>query len=140
MTHAKFEKVGRSEKPLYGPRKLLLCGFPPGAQSKFLAVLGMVGLGDVSRVWVVTSQGEQTLAALLALEDDSGAGLSSDLPRAIIVAGITENELMRLMSVCKKTGMAQSMWAALTPTSENWTVSQLLTELTAERKQLQKRR
>jgi hypothetical protein len=57
-----------------------------------------------------------------------------------VVAGLTENELMRLMTVCKKTGMANALWATLTPTSEQWTVIQLLTELAAERREMQKRR
>jgi hypothetical protein len=39
MNDAKFEKVSRSDKTLYGPRKLLLCGFADAAQPKFLTVL-----------------------------------------------------------------------------------------------------
>ncbi len=140
MAHAKFQKVGGSDTPLYGPRKLLLCGFAVGAQPKFQAVLKMVGLNVVPKVWVTTDQAESTLADLLALQDKSGAGRSSALPRAIVVAGLTENELMRLMAVCKKTGMANALWATLTPTSEQWTAIQLLTELAAERKEMQKRR
>jgi hypothetical protein len=139
MAHGKFEKVGRSEKSLYGPRKLLLCGFPAGAQAKFQAVLGMVGLGKVPKIWVGAEKAEHLLADLLALEDETGAGSSSALPRAIIVAGITENELMRLMAICKKSGMANALWATLTPTSEHWTIAQLLAELSAERREMQKR-
>jgi len=140
MAHAKFQKVGGSDTRLYGPRKLLLCGFPVGAQPKFEALLEMVGLNSVPKIWVATEQAESVLADLLALQDETGAGASSELPRAIVVAGLTEKELMRLMTVCKKTGMANALWATLTPTSEQWTVIQLLTELAAERKELQKRR
>ncbi len=140
MTHAKFEKVGQSDKPLYGPRKLMLCGFPTGAQPKFQAVLGMVGLSAVPKVWVGTDQADQPIIDLLALEDEAGAGSSSAMPRAIVVAGLSENELMRLMTVCKKTGMTNALWATLTPTSEHWTIKQLLAELAAERKEMQKRR
>jgi len=140
MAHAKFQKVGGSDTPLYGPRKLLLCGFPVGAQPKFQAVLKMVGLSSVPKIWVTTEQAESVLVDLLALQDETGAGTPSGLPRAIVVAGLTENELMRLMTVCKKTGMTNALWATLTPTSEQWTVIQLLTELAAERKEIQKRR
>ncbi|MCK7469823.1 MAG: hypothetical protein MZU95_02750 [Desulfomicrobium escambiense] len=40
-----FEKVTRSEKILYGPRKLLLCGFRAEARQSSTRVLGMVGTG-----------------------------------------------------------------------------------------------
>ena len=139
MTHGKFEKVGGTDKLLYGPRKLLLCGFPAGVQPKFQAVLGMIGMGDVPKVWIGDQQAEHLLADLLTLEDGAGFGSGSALPRAVIVAGITEKQLMRLMGACKKTGMTNALWATLTPTSETWTIKQLLGELAAERKAMQKR-
>ena len=56
------------------------------------------------------------------------------------MAGISENELHRLMTVCKKAGMRNALWAALTPTSETWTLAALLAELSAERRQMQPKR
>jgi hypothetical protein len=44
------------------------------------------------------------------------------------------------MTLCRKTGMQSSLWAALTPTSETWPLAQLLAELQAERKALAGRR
>lgn len=135
-----FEKVTRSEKILYGPRKLLLCGFGAEAQKKFDAILGAAGMSGVPKVWVVTGQGAAPLSDLLELADGSGAGLSSSLPRAVIVAGITEAQLIGLMSVCRKSGMQPALWAVLTPVSERWTVEQLLAELAREREALQKKK
>lgn len=135
-----FEKLTRSEKILYGPRKLLLCGFGAEAQKKFDTILGMAGLSDVPKVWVTTPQGTTPLADLIELAAGSGAGKSSNLPRAVIVAGITEAQLITLMTICKKSGMQQSLWAVLTPVSEKWTVEQLLTELARERETLQKKK
>ena len=139
MVDATFEKVTTSDQPLYGPRKLLLCGFPSGAQPKFETVLEAVGLGDVPKVWVSNTQGDMVLSALLHLPDKSGESVSSNLPRAIVVAGISQNELIRLMTVCKKAGMMHALWATLTPTSETWTIQQLLAELAAERKAMTKK-
>jgi hypothetical protein len=135
-----FEKVTRSEKILYGPRKLLLCGFAAESRKKFNTVLDMVGLAAVPKVWVAAEQGSTPLADLLELPDGSGSEAASALPRAIIVAGITEAQLISLMSVCKKSGMQNALWAVLTPVSEKWTVSQLLTELAREREALHKRK
>ncbi|MBC2710277.1 MAG: DUF3783 domain-containing protein [Desulfosarcina sp.] len=136
MTDGTFEKVKHSDNRMYGSQKLLLCGFPAPAQTKFMAILKMAGLQDVSVVWANEAHGQATLAALLALPDQSGAGSGSNLPRAIIVSGITENQLHGLMTICRKAGMQQALWAALTPTSETWPLAQLLTELQAERKAL----
>jgi hypothetical protein len=134
-----FEKVTRSEKILYGPRKLLLCGFGTEARKKFNTVLETTGLADLPKVWVTTEQGSTALAGLLELPDGSGSEAASALPRAVIVAGISEAQLISLITVCKKSGMQQALWAVLTPVSEKWTVQQLLTELAREREALQKK-
>ena len=100
----------------------------------------MAELQEVDVVWACEENGKETLSALLSLPDGTGAGTGSDLPRAVVVSGITENQLHGLMTVCRKTGMQQSLWAALTPTSETWPLAQLLSELQAERKALSERR
>ncbi len=120
MSQAKFEKIGQSSKALYGPRKLLLYGFPAGAQPKFQAVLEMAGMARTPKIWVGREQAEHTLADLFTLPDNSGSGTSSALPRAVITAGIAEKEIIALMTVCKKSGMTNALWAALTPTSQRW--------------------
>jgi hypothetical protein len=78
------------------------------------------------------------LASLLELPDGSGAEAASALPRAVIVAGITEAQLISLMTACKKSGMQSALWAVLTPVSEKWSVQRLLAELAREREALQK--
>lgn len=140
MTNGTFEKVQHSDSRMYGSPKLLLCGFSAPAQPKFMAVLKMAGLQDVGVVWANEEDGQETLAAMLGLPDGSGAGRGSALSRAIIVSGITQNQLHGLMTVCRKSGMQQSLWAALTPTSETWPLDQLLSELLAERKALSARK
>jgi hypothetical protein len=140
MTDGTFEKVQHSDSRMYGVPKLLLCGFSVPAQPKFMEVLKMAGLQEVDVVWANEENGKETLATLLGLPDGAGSDTGSALPRAIIVSGITENQLHGLMTLCRKTGMQQSLWAALTPTSETWPLAQLLGELQAERKALSQRR
>lgn len=135
-----FEKVTPSQQPLYGPRKLILCGFGAEAQKKFASLLHMVGMADVPKIWATADQGSALLAELMALPDESGAGMASSLPRAVIVGGITQAQLIGLMNVCKKSGMRASLWACLTPVSETWSLSQLLAELARERDAMAKRK
>ena len=140
MTDAGFQKVTQSDNLLYGPRKLLLCGFPAGAQPKFIRLLKMIGLSEMPMVWVSEDQADNRLADLVQLEDGSGAGASSELPRAIIMSGISQMELHLLMSGCRKSGMRQPLWATLTSTSETWSIQNLLKELAAEHEAMKKSR
>ena len=139
MSDNTFSKIGRSDQRLYGPPKLLLCGFPAAAQSNLQKVLAAIGLDRLPVVWIAETQAEMPLRELLELPAGSGEGVSSALPRALIACGITENQLHALMNACRQSGMRQALWATLTPTSENWTVSYLLEHLMAEREQFQAR-
>lgn len=133
-----FERVSQTDAPMYGPRKLLLCGFSASAQQKLRTVLEMAGLADVPTVWLNRDHAATRVSELAQLPDKTGWEISSDLPRGIIVSGIREKDLHRLMTLCRKTGMKNALWAALTPTSETWTLEQLLNELSAERKAMGK--
>jgi hypothetical protein len=133
-----FERVDRSDKPLYGPRKLVLCGFAAEVQSKFAYLLEMLGLKDLPLVWAVDEHADHLVGELVTLPDGSGAGMSSMLPRAIVVAGVREKELHQLMAGCRQAGMRPPLWAVLTTTSESWPLKKLLAELVAERDALQK--
>jgi hypothetical protein len=139
MTDATFEKVGRTSRCLYGPRKMLLCGFPIPAQSKFKTLMEMLGLKSLPLVWASENDGETRLGQLMEQPDGSGEGIASLLPRAIIVSGVSENELHRLMSGCRQAGMQKALWATLTPTSETWALNALLEELSAENKAISER-
>ncbi|MGE0083732.1 MAG: DUF3783 domain-containing protein [Desulfococcaceae bacterium] len=138
MNSIGFETVSQSDRFLYGPRKLLVCGFPAEVQSKFIQLLEMTGFNDLPTVWISRNQAGEKVGTLAGLPDKSGWGVSSDLPRAIIVCGITEKELHQLMDGCRKSGMKRPLWAVLTTNSENWTAEFLLSELSAERKALEK--
>jgi hypothetical protein len=138
MTDGEFQKMTQSEEMLYGPRKLLLCGFPPDVQSKFMTLLEMIGLSELPVVWVADDQANAHVGELVRLDDGTGSGDSSKLPRAIIMSGISQNELHSLMAGCRKSGMQPPLWATLTPTSEAWPIQKLLKELAAERRAMQK--
>ena len=140
MTDAKFQKVTQSDEALYGPRKLLLCGFAAEVQPKFISLLDMIDLSAIPLVWVTEDQADIHVGELVQLDDGAGTGASSELPRAIIMSGINQNELHTLMAGCRKSGMQQPLWATLTPTSETWPIRDLLKELATEHEAMKKRR
>jgi len=137
--NATFEKVSPSDKPLYGPRGLLLCGFSEKVQPNFARLLELIELSDIPKVWASDDQAGTRAGELLALDDGTGFGRPSHLPRAIIMAGITQSEMHRLMSGCRQAEMKPPLWATLTPTSETWILQDLLKELAAERAAMQKK-
>ena len=139
MTDAPFKKVSPSEKSLYGPRKLLLCGFSEKVQHNFAKLLALIELSDIPKVWVADDQAGILVGELMTLEDGSGFGQPSNLPRAIIMAGITQNEMHQLMSGCRQAEMKPPLWATLTPISETWKLEDLLKELAAERAAMAKK-
>jgi len=140
MSDAEFEKIGSSDQPMYGPRKLLVCGFSAETQPKLVKLLEIIGLADIPRIWVTGDHAGRPISDVLALDDDTGRGISSDLPRAIIMCGLTQNELHLLISGSRQAGMRAPLWASLTPTSETWTVQDLLKELAAEHQAMQQRK
>ena len=110
MAEAKFEKLTNPAALLYGPPKLLICGFPKSAQSKFISLLGSAGLAGIPLVWATKAHSAEVLSELLKLPDSTGLGESSDLPRAVIVSGIQEKQLHSLMALCRKIKMQPAMW------------------------------
>jgi hypothetical protein len=57
---------------------------------------------------------------------------------AIVMSGLTEQELHYTMATYKKKGLPRPLWATLTPTSQNWTVAALVDELNGERLHFEK--
>ena len=137
MSDGGFEKVSQSDEPMYGPRKLLICGFSSEIQPHVAKLLEVLKLSDIPRIWVTAEHAGSPISDVLALEDNTGWGVTSELPRSIIMCGLTQNELHLLMSGSREAGMKPPLWATLTPTSESWTIQDLLKELAAEHQAMQ---
>jgi hypothetical protein len=133
-----FSPVSETSQALYGPRKLLICGFTAEGQAFLDDVITASKITDLPLIYAITSDLEIFLADILAYPKNTGRGDASRMPAAIIMAGITEKELHQLMSSYRYAGLPNPLWATLTPTSENWTLRQLLKELAAEKEALAK--
>ncbi len=140
MADAKFEKLDRCQTPLYGKPVVIACGFNPQAQARFKTLLELAGLSHVPVVWPNSAMASLPVGKLASVAGGTGQGEPSVLPRAVIVAGITSAQLHDLMGICRQTGMQPALWATLTPTSETWTLGQLLAELSRERAAMEARK
>ena len=141
MNHGgKFRKVEKSEKKLHGPRKLIVCGYPDLDRRALLSLLAENGFKDLPVIFVTTQDSKKTLSDILTLDDRSGQDDFSQMERALIMSGFTQNELHRLMTAYRNSGLPTQLWATVTPISENWPVEKLLGELAAEAEAFKKQR
>ncbi len=139
MTHSgRNKKVGKSAKKMYGPRKFLVCGYSEQDQQTLLSLLEESGLKSVPVVFATSNDLQRTIKDMLGADDKTGAGEEAEMSRAIVVSGLTQKELHILMTAYRKAKLPAQLWAALTPTSEQWTVAALLEELAAEKKEIRK--
>jgi len=126
-----FERIGDSERRMYGPRGVLVCGVAVREQGVIAGVIEKSNR-ELPVIFVSDQMAESSLKELLAQEDGTGKGEASGLRRAIIMSGFLEKELQWFMSAYRRLGLERPLWATLTPTSEGWKVSRLLEELAAE--------
>lgn len=138
MPH-RLRPVKATAKTLYGPRKILVCGYAPLEQEALLAMMRLWKFADVPAVFACAAEAENPVGELLALPGGHGQGLASDLPRAVVLAGLQEKELHTFMAAWKHLELPAQHWACLTPTSETWPLGQLLAELERERQALSQR-
>ncbi|MDY6832803.1 MAG: DUF3783 domain-containing protein [Thermodesulfobacteriota bacterium] len=135
MKQTPFKKVGVSTAPMYGPRAVLICGYAATEQPALLEVFDAI---KAPLIFATRDDGATTLRDLLARPDQPGQGGDfAGLARAIVLSGITEAELHRILAAYRESGLPRPLWATLTPTSENWPLSDLLAELNAERRAME---
>jgi hypothetical protein len=140
MEQGEFQKVGKSEERMYGPWKLLVCGYPVEEHTPFLSFLEAAGFKDVPVVFVTEPDLRFPLSTLLERPNRAGFEAGSEMPRALILSGFTQRDLHTLISAYRKAQFPEQLWATLTPISEKWPIAQLLKELLKEAKAMEKRR
>ncbi len=134
-----FKKITGVEKRLYGPEKLLVCGYTTDERRQLLSFLDNLGFASIPVVFVSDNDAHVTLHELLKRNGNTGMEEKSEMKRAIIISGFTEKKLKDLLSAYKKEGLQKQFWAVVTPTSENWSIDFLLKELEKEEKAIKAR-
>jgi len=135
MKHkGRFTKIGRSKERMHGPRGLLVCGYGVEERSGFLKIIEDAGLAGTPVVFASSRDLGTGVGDILTREDEVGSWEESDMPRAVVMSGVTQDELHNLMGSYKKAGFVPQIWATLTPVSEKWPLKYLLTELQSEHK------
>jgi hypothetical protein len=139
MSEGTFTKIGESAERMYGPRALLVCGFASAEQKVVMELLDAMEMTDIPVIFAGDADTEKCIGELLMLPGQTGRNTECDIARAVVMSGITEGELQKILSSYKTTGLPRPLWAALTPLSEKWDLSALLSELQKERAEMAKR-
>jgi len=132
MSEGEFQKIQASDERMYGPKGIVVCGYPSSEHKYFAMFMEEAGFADRPILFARAEDGEKTLKALLGLTSGWGMGEPSDLPRAVIMSGFTQNEVHTIMAAYRQAGLPHQLWATLTPISENWLLGDLLAELLKE--------
>ena len=145
MTDPTFEKLAPSQQPLYGPRRLVLCGFDAAARADFKKLIRIAEIEALDCLWAGAADDGRELKTLFerpldTVKDPSRISAESAHPRSVIAGGLMQKEFHLLMNLSREVGMPATLWAVLTPISETWTLNALLKELTAERAAMAARR
>jgi hypothetical protein len=135
-----FTKIGESEERMYGTRGLLVCGYAEEERDDFIKLVDKIGLNDIRVVFAASHDLGTNVGDILTHEDKAGFAGASDMPRAVIMSGLTQNELHLLMASYRGTGFTRQIWATVTPVSEGWPLESLLNELQAEHKAMKNKR
>jgi hypothetical protein len=134
MTNSTFKKLPPSEQPLYGPRRLILCGFDATARNDFEKLIRVAEIAELDCLWAGAQESAQELKALFDLPLEAVQKPDpAPHPRAIIAGGLMQKEFHLLMRLSREVDMPVTLWAVLTPISADWTLEALLKELSAER-------
>jgi hypothetical protein len=125
---------------MYGPKAILVCGYDPAEHEPLTDALVQLGFGDRPVIFVTDADPDKALKEVLTFQDRAGMGQPSDMPRTTIMCGFTQEEVHVIMQAYREAGLPKQLWATLTPTSENWTIRNLLKELLAESEAFRKKK
>jgi hypothetical protein len=140
MSDGEFQKIQESDERMYGPKGILVCGYPPPEHRFFALFMDKAGFSDRPIIFPTNEDAGKTIRELFSLTTGSGMGEPADLPRAVILSGFTQNELHRIMYAYRQAGLPAQLWATLTPVSENWLLADLLKELLKENEILKEKK
>lgn len=133
-------KVEKSADRMYGNRNLLVCGYTEAEQKAMLLLLQKNKLGSCPVIFATNEDIQKPLKEILQAENRYGQGEASEMRKAVIMSGFTQKQLHTLMAAHRKSKLPRQHWAALTPTSEDWPLTDLLEELEAEAEAIRKQK
>lgn len=133
MTDGTMRPMDIDDTPIYGPKGLLVCGLDTKTADTLVALVRTLGWSDVP----VSFAGRKDLNTSVGSLFEDHPNNREDLGGvAVIMAGITGNQLQQLMKSWREHAFPRPLWATLTETSETWPLGTLLKHLAEEQREM----
>ncbi len=138
MSDGTFSKVEKSSKTMYGPRGILACGYSKEEQIAFSSILKEIRMEEIPVRFPSDADGLKSLKTILE-EAETDQPDRSSLRRAVVMSGLTQEELHKLIASHREFSLPRPLWASLTPISESWALKDLLETLARENAAMKQR-
>ena len=125
------------DTPMYGPRGLLVCGLEGDHVVALFSLLKALELADLPVSFAGHAELKTTVGELFQAQPDNRESLGGV---AVIMSGITGNQLQSIMKGWRSNALPGALWATLTETSTTWPLITLLKHLEEERQEMSKQR
>ena len=135
-----FRKIDRTDDERYGERALLLIGYSRAESETIGAHVEAIGAGSIRRLLATNEMVMGTVAEAFAVADQPDDVEPADLPRFVILSGLTGAEIHKFLDSYRQTGLPRPIFATSTPNNQSFTLRALLTELAAEHVEMMKLR
>jgi hypothetical protein len=129
-----FQRIDDDQEQGLGPPALLICGFPTEIGETLRAALRKIGTPDHRLVFCTPSMVKRTLAEALAGDDSEETALPDQLPRVMVLSGLSGVQINNLLQGWSETGLPRPIFAGVTPHNLAFPVGKLLKELIQEQR------
>ena len=123
---------------MFGATALIVSGYSDVDRKALSALMQAHSLDTIPTVFIDLDRAHLSLETLARERDISPAPSAPALRRAIVMSGLSEQELHALMNAYRESGMPRQLWASVTPVSRHWSLCALLDELSKEKEELRK--
>ncbi len=134
-----MKKLNDTDKKLFGDYALLVSGFEEFEQESIL-LTSKEHNALLKVVFAKQEDSKSSLQEIFSKDDKYGYKNTLYPKRALIMSGFLEKEIAEFMKKIYSLRLVSNLWAVLTPTSQNWKLSELLEELEKEDRELKKTR
>lgn len=134
MSDASFESIDQDHRPGEGPDAVLLAGFALEEVAKVRDLLAQAGAPTHRVLRCSTAMLDLPLRDALSLELPGPPVPADQLPRAVILSGLSGAQIHVVIDAWKGAGLARPIWASTTPSNLEFTVKDLLKELLSEQR------
>ena len=131
---AQFESLDQDDQPGVGPDALLLAGFDLDAVATVRDLMAQVGAPTHRVLRCSEAMLPMPLEEALNQTRPGKAVEPEQLPRAVILSGLSGRQIHAIIDHWKGTGLPRPIWASTTPNNLSFTVRDLLKELLAEQR------